>query len=387
VPTAYLSPSQLRELTDVSVNPGSGQNNFPLTWIWNNTTQTGQWQASNNIAGVTIRVGAGTESQAIGTTANSTGPYWIAQGQGAARDSTSAEQFLAQGSAAGRGNGAGSGWFAQGTFAGVSNTLGSGWFAQGAVAALFNSAGSSFMAQGSAAGYNNTLGSEWTAQGSAAAFNNTLGAGFLAQGYNAANSSTLGSRWQASGYRAGYSSTTADDWLAVGYESGYFDTRSNVLNIANSRSKSLICGLFDTNCIYFGNPGPITSTATVPVPTAAVHAAASNTTRASLRIDSGVAPTTPNTGDIWVTSSNNSLNFQIPLVNLQGTQVLATRRTGWTAPTGTATRTTFATFAGQDISATPTEAEVQAIDDHVKVLSERLKALIDDLTTHGLIGP
>lgn len=51
-------------------------------------------------------------------------------------------------------------------------------------------------------------------------------------------------------------------------------------------------------------------------------------------------------------------------------KVLGTRRTGWTAATGTATRTTFDT-------STVTTAQ----------LAERLKALIDDLTTHGLIGP
>jgi hypothetical protein len=52
-----------------------------------------------------------------------------------------------------------------------------------------------------------------------------------------------------------------------------------------------------------------------------------------------------------------------------GTQVMTSRRTGWAAPTGTATRTTFAT-------STVTTAQ----------LAERVKALIDDLTTHGLIG-
>jgi Tfp pilus assembly PilM family ATPase len=51
----------------------------------------------------------------------------------------------------------------------------------------------------------------------------------------------------------------------------------------------------------------------------------------------------------------------------------------WGTPTGTLTRTTFATYAGQTISAVPTQAEVQAIDDHVKVISERLAALISDL--------
>lgn len=51
------------------------------------------------------------------------------------------------------------------------------------------------------------------------------------------------------------------------------------------------------------------------------------------------------------------------------TNVVSQRRTGWAAPTGTATRTTFNT-------ATVTLAQ----------LAERVKALIDDLTTHGLIG-
>jgi hypothetical protein len=50
-------------------------------------------------------------------------------------------------------------------------------------------------------------------------------------------------------------------------------------------------------------------------------------------------------------------------------QLLTTRRTGWAAPTGTATRTTFAT-------STVT----------LPLLAERVKALIDDLTTHGVIG-
>lgn len=56
-------------------------------------------------------------------------------------------------------------------------------------------------------------------------------------------------------------------------------------------------------------------------------------------------------------------------VNIQGTQVLTARRTGWTAPSGTATRSGFATS-----TATATE------------VAEALKALIDDLLTHGIIG-
>lgn len=50
-------------------------------------------------------------------------------------------------------------------------------------------------------------------------------------------------------------------------------------------------------------------------------------------------------------------------------QVVGARATGWAAATGTATRTTFATGSVT-----------------LPQLAERVKALIDDLTTHGLIG-
>jgi hypothetical protein len=54
---------------------------------------------------------------------------------------------------------------------------------------------------------------------------------------------------------------------------------------------------------------------------------------------------------------------------VDGAQVLSNRRTGWSAATGTATRTAFAT-------STVTTAQ----------LAERVKALIDDLLAHGVIG-
>jgi hypothetical protein len=52
-----------------------------------------------------------------------------------------------------------------------------------------------------------------------------------------------------------------------------------------------------------------------------------------------------------------------------GTQIATSRRTGWAAASGTATRTTFATGSVT-----------------LPQLAERVKALIDDLITHGLIG-
>ncbi|MCF3608938.1 hypothetical protein L2E81_21100 [Planktothrix agardhii 1033] len=54
---------------------------------------------------------------------------------------------------------------------------------------------------------------------------------------------------------------------------------------------------------------------------------------------------------------------------VENNQVVSSRKSGWVAPTGTPTRTTFAT-------STVTLPQ----------LAERVKALIDDLRSHGLIG-
>ena len=56
-------------------------------------------------------------------------------------------------------------------------------------------------------------------------------------------------------------------------------------------------------------------------------------------------------------------------IQVSGVKILGVRKTGWSTPTGTATRSTFAT------TTVTTEQ-----------LAQRVKALIDDLTAHGLIG-
>lgn len=69
------------------------------------------------------------------------------------------------------------------------------------------------------------------------------------------------------------------------------------------------------------------------------------------------------------------IQFELSPTLLMGTgasapvQVLTTRRTGWAAATGTPTRTTFVTSSVT-----------------LPQLAERVKALIDDLITHGMIG-
>lgn len=76
----------------------------------------------------------------------------------------------------------------------------------------------------------------------------------------------------------------------------------------------------------------------------------------------------------------STINGQITTINtsLAG-KVAKSTFTTWASPTGTAARTTFATYTAPTVSASYSQAEVQAIADHVQILSQRLKALIDDL--------
>lgn len=102
----------------------------------------------------------------------------------------------------------------------------------------------------------------------------------------------------------------------------------------------------------------------------------------TFHIKSGTAPTaahadTFNIHAKDIVAGNCAAHFMTENGDIQKIYSIA----GWGTPTGTLTRTTFATYTGQEISAVPTQAEVQAIDDHVKILSERLAATISDLKT------
>lgn len=83
-----------------------------------------------------------------------------------------------------------------------------------------------------------------------------------------------------------------------------------------------------------------------------------------LAIWQGLVVGAPSGGDMGVGTINTYADYYH-----SGTKVVTSRRTGWSAATGTPTRTSFAT-------STVTTAQ----------LAERVKALIDDLISHGLIG-
>lgn len=61
--------------------------------------------------------------------------------------------------------------------------------------------------------------------------------------------------------------------------------------------------------------------------------------------------------------------------------------TGWGAASGTLSRAAYAAYAGQTVSNPPTQAEVQALDNAVKLLSQTVAALVTDMTTQRVIKP
>ncbi|MGV7034804.1 hypothetical protein [Methylobacterium symbioticum] len=69
-----------------------------------------------------------------------------------------------------------------------------------------------------------------------------------------------------------------------------------------------------------------------------------------------------------------------------GTTVLVSRQTGWTPGTGTPNRGAFNADGTQTLSATYSQAQVQALQDMVTALQRRVLALEQDLAKHGLIG-
>ena len=88
-------------------------------------------------------------------------------------------------------------------------------------------------------------------------------------------------------------------------------------------------------------------------------------------------------------SANGILGWFCTVTGNPGTFVevrAVQKQTGWTAATGTAAKGAYATYAGQTVSALYVQAEAQATDNAVKAISQRFKALEDDLRTAGIIN-
>jgi hypothetical protein len=205
------------------------------------------------------------------------------------------------------------------------------------------------------AGLSNTTGNNNSFVGVNAGYSNTTGNYNSFVGVNAGRFNTTGIQNSFVGVNAGYSNTTGNYNSFVGVNAGY----SNTTGIQNSfvgvnagryTSDGVTDLTISNNSCFFGMNTKGTQ----------------NATNENVF---GFNATGNGSNTVTIGDSNIINNFFRGALSLNATQVISTRRTGWVAPTGTATRTTFAT-------STVTLPQ----------LAERVKALIDDLTTHGLIG-
>jgi trimeric autotransporter adhesin len=221
--------------------------------------------------------------------------------------------------------GRGGGSLITNTVTGVSalrnNTTGSSLSAFGVNSLLANTTGVGSTAVGVSALFSNTTGNYSTAVGANTLRSNTTGNYSTAVGSGTLQANTTGGFSSAFGANAGRYISDGVTGLTISNNSCFFG--ANTKGTQNATNENVFC---------FNATGNGSNTVTI--------------------------------GDIEITN-----NFFRGALSLNATQVVSTRRTGWAAPTGTPTRTTFTT-------STVTLPE----------LAERVKALIDDLITHGLIG-
>jgi hypothetical protein len=218
-----------------------------------------------------------------------------------------------------------------------------------------NTTGIGMAGFGTGALQSNTTGNYSTAVGVSALFSNITGSSLTAAGLNTLRSNTTGNNSSAFGVGALENNTTGNNLTASGVGALFSNiTGSNLAGFGVSAGRYIADGItgltVSNNSCFFGVNTKGTQNATNE------QVFGYNAT--------GNGSNTVTIGDIEITN-----NFFRGALSLNATQVVSTRRTGWTAPTGTPTRTTFTT-------STVT----------LEGLAERVKALIDDLITHGLIG-
>lgn len=121
---------------------------------------------------------------------------------------------------------------------------------------------------------------------------------------------------------------------------------------------------------------------------------ATDVTRTNLTIssaDNGALFYVTDTGKLWrveggAWSDKFTTITLTTALKIGSNQVVNARKTGWGSPSGTLSRAAYAAYAGQTVSNPPTQAEMQTLDDAVKLLSQTFAAWLTDALGHGLIG-
>jgi hypothetical protein len=268
---------------------------------------------------------------------------------------------------------------------GSHNTTGSWNTFQGNGSGYFNTSGSYNTFQGAASGYNNTTGSYNTFQGNGSGQFNTSGSNNTFHGSGSGNKNTTGSGNTFHGTNCGYNNTTGANNVFQGTNCGSYNTTGNG-NIAlgyfagrlfadgatslTTPNYSIYIGYTargkdnsDNNSVVIGGNLPIGLGANTTV----LGTSATTLTRIfgnlllGTSIDDASGAVLQCSGTVNLATGN--------AYKINNVQIINARKTGWAAATGTATRSTF------DTSTVTTEQ-----------LAERVKALLDDLISHGLLG-
>ena len=183
--------------------------------------------------------------------------------------------------------------------------------------------------------YSNFIGSQAGYQATEAVVSNFIGylAGY--QAYSAYYSNFMGyyAGYQAYtanysnliGYQAGFDATNASYSNLIGWQAGKTFTSNNIgtnniiigtnISLPNATTNAINIGgvLFGTGVYNYTNTDPSITAQTngkigigVVSPTANLHIAASTTAAALMRLEVGVAPDSPNDGDIWLESNTDT---------------------------------------------------------------------------------
>ena len=156
------------------------------------------------------------------------------------------------GSQAGKNNSTGFSNTFMGRLAGERNTIGNSNTFIGRFAGRLNTTGTTNAFVGSDSGQQNTTGSYNTFFGASTGIDNTTGEYNTFIGTYAGNANTTGIKNAYLGYSTGFSNVTGSNNVSIGYYAGYNEIGSNKLHIANTDTKSLIYGKFDTDQVAIG---------------------------------------------------------------------------------------------------------------------------------------
>lgn len=116
-----------------------------------------------------------------------------------------------------------------------------------------------------------------------------------------------------------------------------------------------------------------------------------NLTSLTTRVTTAEGKITALQSDCISKSATSTQSLSSPLnvttsYSVGGTQVVSARKTGWTSSTGGAFRGAFNADQAYPISNPPSQAEVQTMATGLTFVRQRLKAIEDDLRSHGLIN-